>query len=258
MLRSAARLIPRFRPLRFQSRLLSASAKTAPLISGKQVESAKATVLKFLNMSEEQKQAYRKQQVKEKAEIDLGEKIIQVEEDAHRMWFYKDFQGGGMSVFPICEIQAGDISAYVPTNLISITDGQVIFSKDMFVKGYRPAINLALSVSRIGSSAQMPIMKNTAGQLKLDMSQFREIEAFAEFGTDLDPATLFILNKGLRVMELMKQPASVPADPVKQSMYCYFNKNDEYFNHLAVDRVGRYRQLIDLVIHLGGKSWTHW
>ena len=112
---------------------------------------------------------------------------------------------GSLTALPIIETQAGDVSAYIPTNVISITDGQIFLESELFYKGIRPAINVGLSVSRVGSSAQIPAMKQVAGSLKLDLAQYREIAAFAQFGSDLDAATQSLLNRGEKLTELLKQ-----------------------------------------------------
>merc|ERR1711976_638643 len=122
-----------------------------------------------------------------------------------------DTQGGGsLTALPIIETQAGDVSAYIPTNVISITDGQIFLETELFYKGIRPAINVGLSVSRVGSAAQLKAMKQVSGSLKLDLAQFREVAAFAQFGSDLDAATQHLLNRGVRLTELLKQGQYVP------------------------------------------------
>jgi proton translocating ATP synthase F1 alpha subunit len=120
--------------------------------------------------------------------------------------------GGSITALPIIETQAGDVSAYIPTNVISITDGQIFLEAELFYKGVRPAINVGLSVSRVGSSAQVPLMKRIAGTLKLELAQFREVEAFTQFGSDLDATTLRSLNRGIRLIEILKQPQYEPLD----------------------------------------------
>ena len=122
----------------------------------------------------------------------------------------KDYGGGSITALPIIETQAGDLSAYIPTNVISITDGQIFLETDLFYKGIRPAINVGNSVSRVGGSAQMKAMKKVAGTLKLDLAQFRELEAFSQFGSDLDDATKRQLERGRRAVELLKQPQYSP------------------------------------------------
>ena len=110
-----------------------------------------------------------------------------------------------MTALPVIETQAGDVSAYIPTNVISITDGQIFLETELFYKGIRPAINVGLSVSRVGSAAQIKAMKQVAGKLKLELAQYREVAAFAQFGSDLDAATQQLLNRGAQLTELLKQ-----------------------------------------------------
>ena len=117
----------------------------------------------------------------------------------------KDFGGGSMTALPVIETQAGDVSAYIPTNVISITDGQIFLETELFYKGIRPAINVGLSVLRVGSAAQIKAMKQVAGKLKLELAQYREVAAFAQFGSDLDAATQQLLNRGAQLTELLKQ-----------------------------------------------------
>jgi F-type H+-transporting ATPase subunit alpha len=118
--------------------------------------------------------------------------------------------GGSITAFPIIETQAGDISAYIPTNVISITDGQIFLEADLFFSGIRPAINAGLSVSRVGGSAQVPAMKAVAGNLRLELAQYRELAAFAQFGSDLDASTQRALSRGARLVEILKQGQYVP------------------------------------------------
>lgn len=118
--------------------------------------------------------------------------------------------GGSLTALPIIETQAGDVSAYIPTNVISITDGQIFLEQDLFNQGVRPAINVGISVSRVGGSAQIKSMKKVAGTLKLDQAQFRELEAFSKFGSDLDAATLNVIEKGRRNVEILKQAQNDP------------------------------------------------
>ena len=118
--------------------------------------------------------------------------------------------GGSLTALPIIETQAGDVSAYIPTNVISITDGQIFLDGDLFNSGVRPAINVGISVSRVGGAAQVKAMKKVAGTLKLDQAQYRELEAFAKFGSDLDAATLNVIEKGKRNVEILKQNLSTP------------------------------------------------
>lgn len=124
--------------------------------------------------------------------------------------------GGSLTALPVIETQAGDISAYIPTNVISITDGQIFLESDLFYKGIRPALNIGISVSRVGSAAQIKAMKKVAGSLKLDMAQYRELEAFAQFGSDLDEDTKKKLERGKRIVEILKQPQFRPLTVEKQ------------------------------------------
>ncbi|MCF8347458.1 MAG: F0F1 ATP synthase subunit alpha [Bacteroidales bacterium] len=148
--------------------------------------------------------------------LERAAKIINADEIAQQMndipESIKDIVkgGGSLTALPIIETQAGDVSAYIPTNVISITDGQIFLESDLFNSGIRPAINVGISVSRVGGNAQIKSMKKVAGTLKLDQAQYRELEAFAKFGSDLDPATMAVLNKGKRNVEILKQPQYAP------------------------------------------------
>jgi F-type H+-transporting ATPase subunit alpha len=129
--------------------------------------------------------------------------------------------GGSLTALPIIETQAGDVSAYIPTNVISITDGQIFLESNLFNSGVRPAINVGISVSRVGGSAQIKSMKKVAGTLKLDQAQYRELEAFAKFGSDLDAATMNVLEKGKRNVEILKQGQYAPVSVEKQVAIIY-------------------------------------
>jgi len=131
------------------------------------------------------------------------------------------FGGGSLTALPVIETQAGDVSAYIPTNVISITDGQIFLESELFYKGIRPAINVGLSVSRVGSAAQTKAMKQVAGSMKLELAQYREVAAFAQFGSDLDAATQSLLNRGVRLTELLKQGQYVPMDIAEQVATIY-------------------------------------
>ncbi len=133
----------------------------------------------------------------------------------------KEHGGGSLTALPIIETQAGDVSAYIPTNVISITDGQIYLETDLFYRGIRPALNVGLSVSRVGSAAQTKAMKKVAGKLRLDLAQFRELEAFAQFATDLDEATKRQLERGKRAVEVLKQPQYEPLDVALQVCILY-------------------------------------
>ncbi|CAH3165236.1 unnamed protein product [Porites lobata] len=132
-----------------------------------------------------------------------------------------DNQGGSLTALPVIETQAGDVSAYIPTNVISITDGQIFLETELFYKGIRPAINVGLSVSRVGSAAQTKAMKQVAGSMKLELAQYREVAAFAQFGSDLDAATQSLLNRGVRLTELLKQGQYVPMEIAEQVAVIY-------------------------------------
>ena len=132
-----------------------------------------------------------------------------------------DLGGGSLTAIPVIETQAGDVSAYIPTNVISITDGQIYLEPDLFYAGVRPAINVGISVSRVGSSAQTKAMKKVAGQLRLDLAQYRELESFAQFGSDLDAATQQQLKRGERMVEILKQDQYVPLSMAKQVMILF-------------------------------------
>ena len=133
----------------------------------------------------------------------------------------KAFGSGSLTALPVVETQAGDVSAYIPTNVISITDGQIFLDTELFYKGIRPAINVGLSVSRVGSNAQLKSMKAVAGSLKLELAQFREIESFASFGSDLDEETQYLLTKGYRLIELLKQDRYSPLNVWQQVVVVY-------------------------------------
>ncbi|MCB9335490.1 MAG: F0F1 ATP synthase subunit alpha [Flavobacteriales bacterium] len=144
--------------------------------------------------------------------------------------------GGSLTALPIIETQAGDVSAYIPTNVISITDGQIFLESDLFNQGVRPAINVGISVSRVGGNAQIKSMKKVAGTLKLDQAQYRELEAFAKFGSDLDAATMAVLNKGKRNVEILKQGQNAPLPVEKQVAIIYLGTKG-LINAVPVDKV---------------------
>jgi F-type H+-transporting ATPase subunit alpha len=131
------------------------------------------------------------------------------------------YGGGSITALPIIETQAGDISAYIPTNVISITDGQIFLETDLFYKGIRPAVNVGNSVSRVGSAAQIKAMKKVAGTLKLELAQYRELEAFSQFGSDLDESTKRQLERGKRAVEVLKQPQYAPVQTIHQVVVLY-------------------------------------
>jgi F-type H+-transporting ATPase subunit alpha len=146
---------------------------------------------------------------------------------------------GSLTSLPIIETQAGDISAYIPTNVISITDGQIFLEADLFNAGIRPAINVGNSVSRVGGSAQIKAMKSVAGTLRLDLAQYRELAAFAQFGSDLDKATQAQLARGQRLTEILKQPQYAPVDVQKQVLIIWAASNG-YTDDIAVDQLRRF------------------
>jgi len=151
-----------------------------------------------------------------------------------------DIKGGGsLTSLPIIETQAGDISAYIPTNVISITDGQIFLEADLFNSGFRPAINVGNSVSRVGGSAQIKAMKQVAGTLRLDLAQFRELQAFAQFGSDLDKATQAQLARGQRLTEILKQPQYRPMDIEKQVLGIWAATNG-FVDDVAIEDVRRF------------------
>jgi len=147
--------------------------------------------------------------------------------------------GGSLTALPIIETQAGDVSAFIPTNVISITDGQIYLEPALFFSGVRPAINVGLSVSRVGGSAQVKAMKQVAGSLRLDLAQFRELEAFAQFGSDLDKATLAQLKRGTRLVEVLKQPQYQPL-PVEKQVTILYAGTKGFLDKYPLDVLGKY------------------
>jgi F-type H+-transporting ATPase subunit alpha len=150
-----------------------------------------------------------------------------------------DFGAGSLTALPVIETQASDVSAYIPTNVISITDGQIFLETELFYRGIRPAINVGLSVSRVGSAAQVRAMRQVAGSIKLDLAQYREMEAFAQFGSDLDAATQRLLNRGARLTELLKQDQYQPM-AVEDQVISIFSGVNGYLDNLEVGDIGRY------------------
>jgi F-type H+-transporting ATPase subunit alpha len=148
----------------------------------------------------------------------------------------KELGGGSLTALPIIETQAGDLSAYIPTNVISITDGQIFLESDLFHQGVRPAINVGNSVSRVGGSAQIRAMRQVAGTLRLDLAQYRELAAFAQFGSDLDKATQSQLNRGARLVEILKQPQYEPL-PVERQIALIYAGTNGYLDNIAVSEV---------------------
>jgi len=149
--------------------------------------------------------------------------------------------GGSMTALPVVETQGGDVSAYIPTNVISITDGQIFLETELFFKGIRPAINVGLSVSRVGSAAQLKAMKQVSGSLKLELAQYREVAAFAQFGSDLDAATQYLLNRGSRLTEVLKQGQFVPMS-VEQQVVVIFAATKGYLDSLEVSQIASYEE----------------
>jgi F-type H+-transporting ATPase subunit alpha len=172
--------------------------------------------------------------------------------------------GGSLTALPIIETQAGDVSAYIPTNVISITDGQIFLEADLFNSGVRPAINVGISVSRVGGSAQIKPMKKVAGTLKLDQAQYRELEAFAKFGSDLDAATMAVLNKGVRNVEILKQGVNSPMPAEKQVAIIYLgtkgmlngipaNRIKEFEKQFLAYMVSKHQEALD---NIAAGKWT--
>lgn len=161
--------------------------------------------------------------------------------------------GGSLTALPIIETQAGDVSAYIPTNVISITDGQIFLESNLFNAGIRPAINVGISVSRVGGNAQIKSMKKVAGTLKLDQAQFRELEAFAKFGSDLDAATKLVIERGRRNLEILKQPAFSPVSVELQVAIIYVSTNG-YLDKVPVTKVKEYEKAFYSIMTANHKS----
>jgi F-type H+-transporting ATPase subunit alpha len=157
--------------------------------------------------------------------------------------------GGSLTALPIIETQAGDVSAYIPTNVISITDGQIFLESNLFYQGIRPAVNVGISVSRVGGNAQIGAMKEIAGSLKLNLSQYREVQAFAQFGSDLDAATQRLLTRGARMVEILKQPQYRPF-PVEVQIVHILAGECGACDTIKVDQVVRF--IADLTAHFEG------
>jgi F-type H+-transporting ATPase subunit alpha len=154
---------------------------------------------------------------------------------------------GSLTALPVIETQAGDVSAYIPTNVISITDGQIFLETELFFRGIRPAVNVGLSVSRVGSAAQIKAMKKVAGSIKLELAQYREMAAFAQFASDLDASTQKLLARGARLTELLKQPQFKPI-PVEEEVISLFAGTRGYLDGIAVNQVGKFEsQLLNEV-----------
>ncbi|SIT57498.1 F1 sector of membrane-bound ATP synthase, alpha subunit [Mesorhizobium prunaredense] len=161
--------------------------------------------------------------------------------------------GGSLTALPIIETQANDVSAYIPTNVISITDGQIFLETNLFFQGVRPAVNVGLSVSRVGSSAQIKAMKQVAGSIKGELAQYREMAAFAQFGSDLDAATQRLLNRGARLTELLKQPQFSPLK-VEEQVAVIFAGVNGYLDKLAIDQVSKFEHGLLSHMRSAGKA----
>jgi F-type H+-transporting ATPase subunit alpha len=151
----------------------------------------------------------------------------------------EDHGGGSLTALPIIETQANDVSAYIPTNVISITDGQIFLESDLFYQGIRPAVNVGISVSRVGSSAQIKAMKQVAGSLKGELAQYREMASFAQFGSDLDATTQRLLARGARLTELLKQPQFSPLR-IEEQVVAIYAGTKGYLDPLPVDAIARF------------------
>ena len=161
--------------------------------------------------------------------------------------------GGSLTALPVIETQAGDISAYIPTNVISITDGQIFLETGLFYKGIRPAIDVGASVSRVGSAAQIKAMKQVAGTIKLELAQFREMEAFAQFASDLDPATQKLLARGARLTQLLRQPQYQPLS-VEEQVIVIFAGTEGFLDGIPEDEVVNYEHRLLEHIRASGKD----
>ena len=164
-----------------------------------------------------------------------------------------DKGAGSLTALPIIETQAGDVSAYIPTNVISITDGQIFLESELFYKGIRPAVNVGLSVSRVGSAAQIKAMKQVAGSIKLELAQFREMEAFSQFGSELDDSTKKLIERGKRLTELLKQTQYSPYTVEKQVISIFLGVKG-YLDAIAIDRVHAFEAKVHESIDLYKKD----
>jgi len=165
----------------------------------------------------------------------------------------KEYGGGSLTALPVIETQAGDISAYIPTNVISITDGQMFLEADLFFAGVRPALNVGISVSRVGGAAQTKAMKSVAGRLKLDLAQFRELQAFAQFASDLDPATKLQIERGRRITEVLKQPPFAPV-PVEEQVVSLWAVTNGYMDEVEVEKVREFETRFIQALKLKNKK----
>lgn len=175
------------------------------------------------------------------AKINASDEVAQNMNDLPESLKGKVKGGGSLTALPIIETQAGDVSAYIPTNVISITDGQIFLESNLFNAGIRPAINVGISVSRVGGAAQIKSMKKVAGTLKLDQAQFRELEAFAKFGSDLDPATKLVIERGRRNLEILKQPQYSPV-PVEEQVAIIYVATQGCLDTVPVERVKEFEK----------------
>lgn len=175
------------------------------------------------------------------AKINASDEVAQQMNDLPESLKGKVKGGGSLTALPIIETQAGDVSAYIPTNVISITDGQIFLESNLFNAGIRPAINVGISVSRVGGAAQIKSMKKVAGTLKLDQAQFRELEAFAKFGSDLDPATKLVIERGRRNLEILKQPQYSPV-PVEEQVAIIYVGTQGCLDKVPVERVKEFEK----------------
>jgi F-type H+/Na+-transporting ATPase subunit alpha len=173
---------------------------------------------------------------------EAAEKVLHAHQDRAQLELAKDpYSGGSLTALPIVETQAGDVSAYIPTNVISITDGQMFLESDLFFSGVRPAINVGISVSRVGGNAQTKAMKKIAGTLRLDLAQYREMAAFSQFASDLDASTRRQLERGQRLVELLKQGQYVPM-PVERQIVSIYAGTNGHLDNVPVDAVREYEQ----------------
>jgi F-type H+-transporting ATPase subunit alpha len=171
----------------------------------------------------------------------LLERAAKINEDAEAVKYDPRIKkpGGSLTALPIIETQAGDVSAYIPTNVISITDGQIFLTTDLFFANVRPAVDAGISVSRVGGNAQIKAMKQVAGPLRLSLAQYRELEAFAQFGSDLDPATQKQLSRGARLVEVLKQPQYRPV-PVEKQVVIIYAVTNGYLDNIDVKHIRKW------------------
>jgi F-type H+-transporting ATPase subunit alpha len=187
------------------------------------------------------------------AKINASDEIAQKMNDLPESLKGKVKGGGSLTALPIIETQAGDVSAYIPTNVISITDGQIFLETNLFNSGIRPAINVGISVSRVGGSAQIKSMKKVAGTLKLDQAQFRELEAFAKFGSDLDAATKLVIERGRRNLEILKQPQFSPV-PVELQVAIIYVSTNGFMDKVPVNKVKEFEKKFYALLQANAKE----